>query len=188
MNKNDTHSAIKHTCMELCLFVSLVFFAFACNSPQKYDEIPAISFQKLRLSDGEDALGNKIKLLKLTFKLTDGDGNIGLKLSDTIGKFHPDSLYANNLFTTLYKIENGEEIKLPAEKQRNFKIPYLEPQGQNKNLICTVEADIDFAYTNNGKLPYDSVRFRFYVVDRTQNKSNEEQTPIFKLDTIGVFN
>ncbi len=170
------------------LFLVLILSILtACPAPQQYSNIPNIEFKQLALKDSSDLLGNKNKIYTLLFKVIDGDGNIGLKESDTSGVFAPGELYSNNLFTTLYEISNGDTLKLPPEKQRNFRIPYIQPQGQYKTLIADIYVNIAFAYNNEGALPYDSVFFEFYLIDRDFAQSNIQKTPVLRLDTTGIF-
>lgn len=159
----------------------------ACPKPQQYPNEPEIEFEQVELKDSVDLLGNTNKIYKLKFGITDGDGNIGLEESDTTGIYAPDSLYSNNLFTTLYEVINGDTIKVDSSKQRNFRVPYVQPQGQNKTLIADIFININFSYNGDGNLPYDSILFDFYIVDRDLNKSNIQKTPVLKLDTVGIF-
>jgi len=168
----------------LFLFVSILT---ACPEPQKYPIEPIIDFEQVQLKDSVDLLGNKNKVYKLKFGITDGDGDIGLQKSDTTGIFHPDSLFTNNLFTTFYEIINGDTVKVDSSKQRNFRVPYVQPQGQNKTLIADIIIDIIFSFDGEGNLPYDSVYFDFYIVDRQFHKSNIQSTPILMIDTVGFF-
>jgi hypothetical protein len=159
----------------------------ACPKPQQYPDEPQITFKQFILSDTVDLLGNDLKRLSLRFYLVDGDGNIGLKDGDTTGIFHTDSLYNNNFFTSIYEIINGDTVSVDEEYQRNFRIPYIEPQGQLKTLMADIYTDIDFSFQQNGELPYDSIYIEFYIVDRDFNISNVEHSPVIKLDTLGKF-
>ncbi len=171
------------------IFVLIVFFSIltACPEPKKYPDEPQIQFEQVELKDSTDLLGNKNKVYRLKFGLIDGDGDIGLKESDTSGIYNPDSLYSNNLFTTLYEIINGDTLKADSDKQRNFRVPYVQPQGQNTTLIADLFININFSYNQDGNLLYDSIYFDFYIVDRKFNKSNIQSTPVLKLDTTGFF-
>lgn len=169
------------------LIILISAILFGCPNPQKYSEIPEINFRQIVLKDSVDGLGNNIKLLKLIFGITDGDGNIGLRESDSTGIFHRDSLYTNDLFTELFEVINGDTVRADSSVQRNFRIPYVVPDGQNKTLIAEIIIDIDFSYSLAGELPYDSIYYKFFVVDRDINKSNVEQTPVIRLDTVGFF-
>jgi hypothetical protein len=176
----------KNTITLFSLFALLSILS-ACPTPQQYPPEPEIQFEQVLLNDSTDLLDNKIKIYQLKFGITDGDGNIGLKKSDTSGVFAPDSLYSNNLFTTLYEVVNGDTLKIDSAKQRNFRVPYIQPEGQNKTLIADIYINISFSYNSEEKLPYDSVFFDFYIVDRDFNKSNTQTTPVLRLDTTGIF-
>ncbi len=178
---------MKNTGFHIFLLFLLVSILTACPEPQKYPDEPQILFEQVQLKDSFDLLGNTNKVYKLKFGVTDGDGDIGLKESDTTGIYSPESLYSNDLFTTLYEVVNGDTIKLDSSKQRNFRIPYVQPEGQNKTLIADIFIDIIFSYDGDGNLPYDSIYFDFYIVDRELNKSNTQSTPVLKLDTVGFF-
>ncbi len=171
----------------ISVLIVLISFLTACPKSQSYPEEPAIDFEQVQLKDSIDLLGNKNKLYILRFGVTDGDGDIGLKEEDTTGIYDPDSLYSDNLFTTLYEIVNGDTVKIDSGKQRNFRIPYVQPEGQNKTLIADIFIDIVFSYNGDGVLPYDSIYFDFYIVDRQFHKSNIQSSPVLKLDTTGFF-
>jgi hypothetical protein len=175
------------TGVQFIITISLVVVLSACPKPQQYPDEPQIKFKQFILMDTVDLLNNPIKRVKLWFSLIDGDGNIGLKDSDTTGVYDPDSTYYYNFFTTGYEIIDGDTIKFIDEKQRNFRIPYVEPQGQVKTLMADIYTDIDFSYLQNGQLPYDSIFLDFYIVDRAFNMSNIERSVTLKLDTIGKF-
>jgi len=180
-------NGIRRLIIQLFIVFTLIFFLTACPAPQKYPDEPQITFKQIILSDTSDLLGNQIKRVKLRFYLIDGDGNIGLKDGDTAGAFHPDSVYYSNFFTSIFEIVNGDTVKIPDEKQRNFRIPYIEPQGQVKTLMAEIYTDIDFSYPLNESLPYDSLFLEFYIVDRDFNPSNVENSIVIALDTIGEF-
>ena len=169
------------------LLFLLISILTACPKPQSYPEDPQIQFEQVELKDSVDLLGNTNKVYRLKFGIIDGDGDIGLKESDTTGINASGKLYSNNLFTTLYEIINGDTIKIDSSKQRNFRVPYVQPQGQDPTLIADIFVNINFSYTGDGKLPYDSICFDFYIVDRKLNKSNIQTTPVIKLDTVGIF-
>ncbi len=167
--------------------IALMSIITACPETVQYPPEPEIEFKQVRLFDSLDLLGGKNKVYELKFGIIDGDGNIGLRDSDTTGVFHPDSLYSNNLFTTLYEIVNGDTVRVDSAKQRNFRVPYVQPEGQNKTLIADIFVNINFSCDGDGNLPYDTIYFDFYIVDRDFNKSNIQKTPVLKLDTTGVF-
>jgi hypothetical protein len=144
---------------------------------------PEISFKTLVLSRDTNGLGDSITKAVLTFKLIDGDGDVGLLDSPIYAGFK--DLGNKNLFMTmLKKTSDGfieDEVKYP------FKTPYLEPEGQDKSLV----ADIEVTNTSfvKGTLPKDTtIKFSFYIYDRQLHMSNVAETPEFPSDTIGTIN
>ena len=174
------------------LFVFILFiiiFLTACPNPQSYPEEPNITFKKIIITNISDLLGNQEKNCRIVFSIIDGDGNIGIKDSDTTGIFDPtDSLniYRNDLYFNFYKIDNGQTILV--YDSIGARTPYIEPQGQNKTIKADIMFDYTIGYTEEGVLKYDSVMFEFFMFDRLQNRSNTETTPTLKIDTIGEFN
>ncbi len=160
---------------------------YACPTPQQYPIEPDIAFKDVTLADSFDLLGNRVKSFKLCFNVVDGDGNIGLKEEDTIGPFHRDSAYFYNLFCQLYEIVDGENVEIDEPAPRNYRIPYVQPQGQNVTLIADIIIDMEFAYTQQQYLEYDSIMLKFYILDREFNQSNTAQTIGIKLSEVGVF-
>lgn len=178
---------MKNTTYHILLSLLSISILTACSKPKTYPPEPQIQFEQVQLKDSVDMLGNTNKVYKLKFGIVDGDGDIGLKEDDTTGIYAPDSIYSNNLFTTLYEIVNGDTLKVDSAKQRNFRVPYVQPEGQNKTLIADIIVNINFSFDGDGNLPYDSIYFDFYIIDRELNKSNFQTTPVLKLDTTGFF-
>ena len=157
----------------------------ACPQPQQYPPEPQIEFNKVTLSDKTDLLGNPLKNYQLSFKFIDGDGDIGLRPSDTTGVFSADSVFYNNLFLKLYKIKNGK--KVIVNDTLTYRTKYIQPIGQNKTLKAEILIDYPFEYKANHKLKYDTVMFEFYMADRQQHLSNVDSTLRLFIDTVGVF-
>ncbi len=178
---------IKNILLSFILISGLVIFS-ACPNPQKYSEIPAIEFKQVILFDTIDdiTLQNPVKAYKLRFGLIDGDGDIGLHETDTIG-YDTDTAYVNNFLSIFSEIKNGDTIVVDSLYRYSYRIPYIQPQGQNKTLIADIYIDFTFAYDRYNNLKYDSVMFEFFVIDTALNKSNIVKTPVLFLDTIGKF-
>jgi len=164
-------------------FISLILALSACSLHETYPELPQVSFKQIMLKDTTDALNNK-KLLQLTFRLIDGNGDMGLKKSDTISPFVDE--YHYNCYVTMFEYINGQPVEVQLAAPFNYRIPYIEPQGQNKLLKADILLDLDFT-KYDGEYLYDSVMFEFFVYDRSLNQSNIAVTPVVKLDTVGYF-
>ena len=155
----------------LILIITVLLSGLSCQKIESLPEIPSISFKSFILIDTIDALGNEGKIGELTFDFEDGDGDIGLS--------QPDSLSADstnfNMFFTLFNKTNGEFIEVSdsvLETPLNYRIPYIEKEGQNKTLKGEIQ--VDFIYL---LFEYDTIKYSFFIVDRALHKSNVETTP-----------
>lgn len=152
----------------------------SCRKPESYPETPAITFQSFTKSVSTDLLGNKILRGKLSFYLIDGNGDIGFNEEDTIAPWSPGTEYFNNLHIIGYRLENGSYVS-DTNLNLSYRTPYIEPRGQNKTRKCTILIDIDYNYINGNQLPYDSIKYSFYLYDRALNKSNTASTGLITL-------
>lgn len=147
----------------------IVSIFYTCKKPSDYPIVPVISFKEfVKYQDvyGKDSIG------VLSFEFTDGDGDIGLKESDTISPYNPGSMYYYNFFVDYYEKQNGELILVPT--YNNSRIPYITPEGKNKALKGEIDMEL---FINNYLSPYDTIVFQAYIVDRALNKSNIITTP-----------
>jgi hypothetical protein len=162
------------------IFIVLILTVSACSYQEHYSELPHVAFKQLILKDTIDALDNPVKHATLVFRLTDGDGNIGLTDSDTVAP------YLSNCYLTQFEYIDGQAVEVELAAPYNFRIPYVKPQGQNKLLEADILIDLDFS-SYSGHYLYDSILFDFYVYDRSLNQSNIGVSPAFQLDTVGYF-
>ncbi len=161
-------------------FAIILFFfllaIFSCKRPQTYPIVPHITFKNFIVKDTVDILDNNIKKGTLIFSFVDGDGDIGLQEGDTLPPY--DSTYFYNLFLEGYYYENGIIHKDTSSVPLYFRIPYVEPQGQNKVLKGDIKVDIIYNYP----ILHDSIYYKFYMVDRALHKSNIETTSLIVLE------
>ncbi len=157
----------------------LVFFFSQCRKIEQYPNEPQISFLDVIVKDSLDVLENKIKHVTLKFRVIDGDGDIGLDETDTIGPYSRDSAYYYNLFIKEYE-KIGEEFVEVEENQfpRNYRIPNLTPEGQNKTLIATVSVEIEYGYSDLAPLKFTKFKYYFKLVDRSFNFSNTDTSSL----------
>ncbi len=155
------------------LFSGWVLF-FSCRKIESYPVIPSIKFKSFTLRDTVDDLNNPVIRGGLVFSFVDGDGDIGLP--------QPDSTLTDttnyNLFFTLYEKLDGEFAKVDEDDLAtplNYRIPFIEIEGQNKTLKGEIQ--VDFDYNIIFLLKYDTIKYEFYLVDRALNQSNVETTP-----------
>ncbi|MBW6459540.1 MAG: hypothetical protein K0B08_03110 [Bacteroidales bacterium] len=170
--------------IKIRLFLPLVVIlaTISCNRTEEFPLEPAISFIEFeKLLNVTDNIYDR-GVLK--FKFTDGDGDIGLRKSDTFPPFHPGSKYYYNLVIDYYEVRNGVETYVPlvfynANTQQfdtvylSARIPMLTPEGSNKPISGEIH-DTIFIYNYNS--PFDTLFLKFYIVDRALNESNVERT------------
>lgn len=161
------------------LIFALLIILGSCGPIEKLPPEPAIEFRTFALSDTIDILGNPAKAGKLTFYFEDGDGDIGLAA--------PDSTYTpgSNLFLQLYRKTGGVfELAPPSDPlyPSEYRIPYLNAQGQNKILKGTIDVTlVYFLYNETDTLYYD-----FWIKDRSGNESNTATTCVVILGDTGT--
>lgn len=155
----------------------LLLNLFSCRKTEKISVIPQIKFIDVPIKDTLDKLGNPIRRATLIYTLIDGDGDIGFQPSDTLPPFNQGSIYYYNLYIDLYKKIDNQQVIIPLQAPFYFRTKYIQPQGINKVLQCTLRVDLDFNLPTN----IDSCEFVFYMYDRAQHKSNIERSGYRKL-------
>ncbi len=155
----------------ILLIATTLFFTLSCSELTKYSEIPAIEYSSHIAADTVDALNNPVRFVELKFSIIDGDGDFGLKDSDTLPPY--DTIFNNNFFTSLYGLNNGNSEIVENILNPNSRIKYIEIEGQT-----TYKADIyiEFSYSKS-LVNYDTIKYEFFVVDRALNQSNTVTTP-----------
>ena len=167
--------------IKYAIFLIIIFLWTECKEPQTYPSEPQIDLQQIVVSDTTDELGNNIKNFGIYFEVLDGDGDFGVKQEDTLVDHFGDSLYLNNFFVDLYRLKNGQEELYPLQLDLNGAIPYTEPVGVNIYYKALVIWDLSIP-----KLP-DTLKVKFYVIDRAGHQSNYQETPWIAPDFRGVI-
>jgi hypothetical protein len=162
------------------LFIIVAIVLASCVHLLKLPPEPAIEFRSFTLFDTIDILGNPAQAGKLTFYFEDGDGDLGLDAPDT-GSYSTGT----NMFFKLFRKDNGTfELVTPSDPlyPSEYRIPYLDNQGQNKILRGTIDVTIIyFFYSQHDTLYYD-----FWIRDRAGHDSNTASTCIFVLGENGT--
>jgi len=165
--------------MNLFRFKSLLLIAgiialVACNDDDDLPDEPVINSVEFLEAEKD-----------LVINFTDGDGNFGLpddfidppfqawedSANGIINKNH------NNLWVDVFVKESGtyDRLETPNPYGFDFRIPFLTPEGQNKQLKVTATYDLvdldDFISTGVLNVG-DTVRFDVTIVDRDLNFSN----------------
>lgn len=140
----------------ICLLSSI----FACNTNDNdFSKTPELFFRSFIDQDS-------VAVWSLGF--TDGDGDIGTRDLDD----------PENFFVTSFSIEDGVPVQLPDTNL------YRVPAIQNISTRNGIEGEFKFTIEkkqfqiNN----IDSAFMQGYVVDRSNNRSNDISTPIFEIN------
>ena len=160
-------------------YLALLLLLAGCKKIVDYPDEPVVRFTSVLSKDSTDVLDNPVKRVTVTFHLTDGNGDIGLGITDTTGPFNKDSAFYYNLFLQEYNKENGSFTEVPPPGGlRRYRIPDLTPTGQNKTLIADISVTIEYPYSTSNPLPFNEFRYEFYVVDRSLNISNRDTSSV----------
>lgn len=158
----------------------LVLLLFSCERiTSEYPDEPVIDYQTFSLYITVDELNNKTLVGQLSFKFTDGDGNLGLPpLQDDSGVDLPDTV-KYNFFLQLYDLKGYEYEKVPEEEGGilKYRIPYLDKQP----LSGTIDLDISYPV-----IIHDTIFYTFYIYDRDFNRSNTDTTEVIVLSGISL--
>ena len=163
----------------------VVLLLFSCEriTPEYPDE-PVIDYQTFSLYITVDELNNKTLVGQLSFKFTDGDGNVGLPdlddldLSDSTLINLPDTV-KYNFFLQLYDLKGYDYEKVPEEEGGilKYRIPWLDKQP----LSGTIDLDISYPV-----IIHDTIFYTFYIYDRDFNRSNTDTTEVIVLSGIDL--
>jgi hypothetical protein len=155
--------------------------AIACTRIENLPDTPSVEFRSFRLFDSTDILGNNLKAGVMTFYFEDGDGDLGLADPDSTS-----TADTTNLFLKLFRKTNGTFTEVGDGdflKPSSYRIPYLEPIGQNHVLKGTIDITLlYFIYKDTDTLYYD-----FWVKDRKGHESNIDSTCVIVLGKTGIF-
>ena len=169
--------------IRLFLSVVIVFTVISCKRIDEYPPEPTINF--LAFEKLYNATEKVYDRGVLKFEFTDGDGDLGLRDSDTFPPFNPGSPYYYNLIIDFFEVQKGVETPVyltfyNASTEEfdtvylSARIPMLTPAGSNKAISGEVH-DTLFIYNYGSE--YDTLFLEFRIVDRALHESNIERTP-----------
>ena len=166
----------------LLILIAIIGILFSsCEKAKEYSPVPEIKFVSIEQIRGDDGIGNLVTIVKVRFSFVDGDGDLGLRVSDTLGEFAPGKPNYNNLKFQHYNKTEGKYI-LDESIKNYFRFQYIaKEETANKVLKGVMEAELIFAY-NSAIIYADTSKLFFYIDDRALNKSNIEETPDFFLN------
>jgi hypothetical protein len=151
----------------LAVFTSLFI---SCQKPESYSVVPEIKLLYIRVHDTTVIEGSSQKNVTIDFSFVDGDGDIGYDTTNT------DTLHKDNLFFTTYQKRMGVFVNVDSlnKSPLSYRIPYrdiMARTGQNKTLKGSIKIELE-----QQLIQYDTIKYDFYITDRSLNKSNVETT------------
>ncbi len=137
-----------------------IIFMISCSDEDTYPITPEISFKSLEIFKNTSQNDSVV----LTFSFTDGDGDLGSQIYDTLSR---------DVYVKFYELRNGVYVLFPDPFGAfNYRMPYLEPRGNNKSLKGDVRINVDY----NILYPNDTVKYELYIKDRAGHISNSIQS------------
>lgn len=155
--------------IHILLFCSLLLSG--CFEPEEFPDKPELEFEKFQKLEGSSSA-------YITVSFTDGDGNVGLEEEDTTGKFSPDSKFHYNLWLEYHERQDGEWVHRELDPPFYYRVPPLEPDGENKALEGDIRVELKPTYFDPTST-YDTIKYSIQLVDRDLQESNVvESEPI----------
>jgi hypothetical protein len=171
--------------MKLKVLAVIVLFSVvvleSCDDIQTIPGRPRIEYTSFTVFDTTDILGNTVKGGRLKFYFEDGDGDLGLPVP--VEGQNSDSI---NLFMRLYRMNDGIMEPAPDNdplKPSGFRIPYMVRTGVNRILTGNISVVFMYFFCS----VEDSVRYDFFIKDRSENISNIASTATLPLFFNGVY-
>jgi hypothetical protein len=141
------------------VFSLLIFVSVAtgpgCQKEDQYPVTPEIEFKSLDIYKNVSGLDS----LELIFSFTDGDGDLGTPEIDLANR---------DIFVKIFELRNGVFVEPVLPAPLEYKLPYLEPRGNNKSLKGDIKLNVDYNIT----YPNDTIRYSLYIKDRAGHQSN----------------
>jgi hypothetical protein len=148
---------------KILFLLVLAFSGWQCLKSPDFSDIPFIEF----ISISKDTLNQGIfqqDSLLVKFRFQDGDGDIG----------RTNQQSTNNIFFI---------DERTGTLDNTFGIPEIPPEGAGNGVegevrivlfsTCCIYNDGSDPCTINAAMPYDTIRYRIYITDQANHKSNE---------------
>lgn len=164
---------------EYRLLLLVLFLGTTVMSCTKHDEYPIEPVIEFLSVDKIYNSGTADDKAFITITFTDGDGDIGLELDDTLSPFNPSGDYYYNYYITYYEKLNDTFQLVDLPFTFNTRIPFVDEDLAERGIKGEIEVEV---YINNINSDADSIRFDLQIVDRALHKSNIITTPSIFVD------
>jgi hypothetical protein len=150
--------------------VALIALMGGCRKDQVTDVVPSITFEGFSKQPYANFAKDSIVFVRIGF--ADGDGDIGLNITDSASPFKIGEPYYYNVFAEYLAGKNGVYTHLVNGTDTvnyNDRIQNLVPDTRNKSITGTITLKIDAIV---GSVIPDSIKLNIYIVDRALHHSN----------------
>ncbi len=145
------------------MVVSALLLA-SCQKFEKVSPVPEIHFKSFSLYL-LDTLDVTIPAGELRFSFQDGDADFGL---DTISNPEDTANLVLIPFQKLNGTYDSIDASIYGRKYAIYQNERMNRTGQNKTIQGEIKVQIYYFLS----LPYDTIRYDFYITDRAGHKSN----------------
>lgn len=162
----------------ILIFGILLFAVAACQKKVEYSIEPKIAYMDFTYLINADSTFSGQGVL--SFSYTDGDGDLGLDVSDSLPPFNNNSPYYYNLIIDYQKFENGvfHSVPLLSWNIETQSFDTVSFNARFKRLVAgnetkPISGDMDYTlFVQNPFSPNDTVRFAVKIIDRALHESN----------------
>lgn len=162
----------------ILIFGILLFVVAACQKKVEYPIEPKIAYTGFTYLINADSTFSGQGVL--SFSYTDGDGDLGLDVSDSLPPFNNNSPYYYNLIIDYQKFENGvfHNVPLLSWNIETQSFDTVSFNARFKRLVAgnetkPISGDMDYTlFVQNPFSPNDTVRFAVKIIDRALHESN----------------
>ena len=151
----------------------------SCLKNADFPNRPDVEFIGLYFNPNATSVLDSLGMI--SFRFTDGDGNLGLDESDSDGVFALGEPYYYNLFIRYFEKRNGEYEEFVTDPPLHARFNRLESAGVGNALEGRMDVRID---ARPGS-PYDTVRYEIFIVDRDLQHSDTIVSPDIILSQLG---
>ncbi len=146
----------------LATLVIITGILYACEPLEDVSDVPEIRFKRYT-NTIVDTLGNLFQGGSLEFTFQDGNSDFGQMNSDS------------NLVLIPYQKINGQYDSIDyALYGQSFIVSYNDYLDRSGSTVKgEIKVDLLFIIPP----PFDTIRYNFYIIDRSGHKSNVESTP-----------
>lgn len=145
--------------------LAAVLILDSCEPVEDVSDIPEIHFKELSVPYIVDDNGIITYYMDMTFTFKDGDADIGVN-GDNVNS-------PNNLILVPFQKLNGLYDSIdPETYQREYKIKENDLLNTGKTVQGEITVSINYLFP----LPFDTIRYNFYIIDQAGHQSNIDST------------